>query len=107
MLEYATGRHKMEHLGKNCDAPMDICLTFNGPAQSLIKHNIAKKVDIAEGLDLLQLAQSKNLVQFGENVQERVGFICNCCGCCCEALIAARKFGFLNPVHNYQFYPCN
>lgn len=98
-------RHKMEHLGKNCSAPMEICMTFNGPADSLIRHNIARKVDVAEGLDLLQLAQSKNLVQFGENVQERVGFICNCCGCCCEALIAARKFGFLNPVHTTNFIP--
>ncbi|MEI7830901.1 MAG: 4Fe-4S dicluster domain-containing protein [Prolixibacteraceae bacterium] len=98
-------RHKMEHVGRNCSAPMEICLTFSKPAESLIAHNIARKVDVAEGLDLLQMAQSNNLVQFGENVQEKVGFICNCCGCCCEALIAARKFGFLNPVHTTNFIP--
>jgi ferredoxin len=98
-------RHKMEHMGKNCNAPMEICMTFNKPAESLIRHKIARKVDVAEGLDLLHLAQSKNLVQFGENVQEQVGFICNCCGCCCEALIAARKFGFLNPVQTTSFIP--
>jgi ferredoxin len=98
-------RHKMEHIGKNCSAPMDICMTFNGPAESLIRHGIARKVDAAEGLDLLNKAQDYNLVQFGENVQERVSFICNCCGCCCEALIAARKFGFLNPVHTTNFIP--
>ena len=98
-------RHKMEHVGKNCGAPMDICMTFNGPAESLIRHKIARKVDVVEGLDLLNKAQGYNLVQFGENVQERVGFICNCCGCCCEALIAARKFGFLNPVHTTNFIP--
>jgi Pyruvate/2-oxoacid:ferredoxin oxidoreductase delta subunit len=98
-------RHKMEHIGKNCSAPMDICMTFNGPAESLIRHGIAREVDAAEGLDLLSKAQDSNLVQFGENVQERVGFICNCCGCCCEALIAARKFGFSNPVHTTNFIP--
>ena len=98
-------RHKMEHVGLNCGAPMDICMTFNAPAESLIRHKIARKVDAAEGLDLLNKAQGHNLVQFGENVQERVGFICNCCGCCCEALIAARKFGFLNPVHTTNFIP--
>ena len=98
-------RHKMEHMGKNCKAPMDICMTFNNPAESLIRHKIARQVDVAEGLDLLQLAHEKNLVQFGENVQQRVGFICNCCGCCCEALIAARKFGFLNPVETTGFIP--
>jgi len=98
-------RHKMEHVGKNCGAPMDICMTFNGPAESLIRHGIAREVDVAEGLDLLNKAHDYNLVQFGENVQDKVSFICNCCGCCCEALIAARKFGFLNPVHTTNFIP--
>jgi len=74
-------RHKMEHMGKNCKAPMEICMTFNRPAESLVRHRIARKVDVAEGLDLLEMAYGNNLVQFGENVQERVGFICNCCGC--------------------------
>ncbi len=26
-------RHKMLHMGRNCDAAMDICMTFNGSAQ--------------------------------------------------------------------------
>jgi len=98
-------RHKMQHVGKNCNAPMDICMTFNGSADSLTRHGIARKVDAAEGIDLLQMARDNNLVQFGENVQERVNFICNCCGCCCEALIASRKFGFDNPVHTTNFIP--
>ena len=42
-------------------------------------------------------------MQFGENARERVSFICNCCGCCCEALLAARRFGFLHPVHTSNF----
>ena len=98
-------RHKMEHVGKNCDAPLDICMTFNSTADSLTRHGIARKVDSSEGLDLLQEARDNNLVQFGENVMEKVSFICNCCGCCCEALIAARKFGFHNPVHTTNFIP--
>jgi ferredoxin len=98
-------RHKMEHLGKNCNAPMEICMTFNSSADSLTRHRIARKVDVSEGIDLLQKARDSNLIQFGENVQEKVNFICNCCGCCCEALIAARKFGFLNPVHTTSFFP--
>jgi ferredoxin len=56
-------------------------------------------------MDLLQQAYEQNLVQFGENVRESVNFICNCCGCCCEAMIAARKFGILNPVHTSNFLP--
>lgn len=98
-------RHKMEHLGKACDAPMDICMTFNNTGSSLVKHGIARKVDVSEGMELLQKAYEHNLVQFGENVQRMVNFICNCCGCCCEAMIAARRFAIMNPVHTTNFLP--
>ncbi|MBN2808331.1 MAG: 4Fe-4S binding protein [Deltaproteobacteria bacterium] len=98
-------RHKMEHLGKACKAPLDICMTFNTTAASLIKHNIARSVEAEEGLDLLRQAYEYDLVQFGENVREQVNFICNCCSCCCEAMIAARRFAFLNPVHTTNFLP--
>ena len=98
-------RHKMEHKGRDCDAPKDICMTFNNSADSLIRHGFARKVGVKEGLDLLRKAYENNLVQFGENVREKVNFICNCCGCCCEAMIAARRFAILNPVHTTNFMP--
>jgi len=98
-------RHKMGHAGHACDAPLDICMTFNTTAASLIRHGYARAVDAAEGLALLDEAHGRNLVQFGENVRNRVSFICNCCGCCCEALIAARRFGMLHPVHTTNFLP--
>ena len=98
-------RHKMEHVGRDCAAPKDICMTFNSSAISLTNNGYARAVDVAESLDLLQQAYENNLVQFGENVQHGVNFICNCCGCCCEAMIAARKFGLLHPVHTTNYLP--
>ena len=98
-------RHKMHHVGKACDAPMDICMTFNNVAASLIKHNYARKVEASEGMELLHKAYENNLVQCGENVKQGVTFICNCCGCCCEGLVAARKFGMLHPVQTTAFIP--
>jgi ferredoxin len=98
-------RHKMQHLGKACDAPLQICMTFNSTASSLIKHGIARSVGISEGMDLLQQATGRNLVQFGENVREQVAFICNCCGCCCEALLAAKRFATLSPIATTNFLP--
>ena len=98
-------RHKMQHLGRACDAPQEICMTFNNTAASLIKHDYARSIEKEECLDLLQVAYEHNLVQFGENVRETVSFICNCCGCCCEAMIAARRFAILNPVHTTNFIP--
>ena len=98
-------RHKMEHLDRACSAPMDICMTFNATARSLTRHGIAREVETSECMDLLDEAYDHDLVQFGENVREKVSFICNCCGCCCEALCAARKFGILHPVHTTNFIP--
>ena len=93
-------RHKMEHVGRDCGASKDICMTFNTSAYSLIKHGHARKVTPEECFDLLHRAYDENLVQFGENVQRGVNFICNCCGCCCEALVAIRKLGLVRPIHS-------
>jgi len=98
-------RHKAEHMGTACSAPKGICMTFGGSADALVRHGYARRVDAAEGLDLLAEAYDNHLVQFGENVQQGVNFICNCCGCCCEAMIAARRFGLLDPVHTTNFLP--
>jgi Dissimilatory sulfite reductase (desulfoviridin), alpha and beta subunits len=98
-------RHKMHHLDRACSAPLGICMTFNTSADSLIRHGHARRIDKVEGRDLLQQAYDCDLVQFGENVREKPAFICNCCGCCCEAMIAARRFAILNPVHTTNFLP--
>ncbi len=98
-------RHKMMHKGRACDAPMSICMTFNTSAESLIRHGHARGVDVSEGLELLAQARESNLVQFGENVRQGVNFICNCCGCCCEAMIAARRFAVMHPIHTTNFLP--
>jgi len=98
-------RHKMAHLGGACDQPLDICMTFNTCASSLTRHGAARPVEAAECLDLLQQARERGLVQFGDNVRQGVSFLCNCCGCCCEALLAAKRFGHLRPVHTTNFMP--
>ena len=96
-------RHKKEHIGEVCDAPMEICMTFNNTAASLIKYGYAKKITEEECLDLLEVAKEHNLVQFGENVQNNVAFICNCCSCCCEALIGARKVGASQAINSSNY----
>ncbi len=98
-------RHKKQHLDLACDKPLDICMTFHGTADSLIRHGYARRVDKIEGRDLLQKAYDLNLVQFGDNVREGVAFICNCCGCCCEAMIGLRKYGAEMPIHSTNYQP--
>jgi len=98
-------RHKMAHVGKQCDAPMEICMTFGNVADSLIRSGYAKRIAAEECLALLNQAYAHNLVQVGENVQNEVSFICNCCGCCCEALLAAKKFGTTLTIATTSYLP--
>jgi len=96
-------RHKRQHQGKACNAELDICMTFNNVAGSLIRSEYARRVDRIECKELLHKAWEQNLVQFGENVQNDVGFICNCCSCCCEAMLVAQRFGHEHPVHTSNY----
>jgi ferredoxin len=96
-------RHKMAHVGQSCDVPQEICLTLDITAASLVRHGHASAIDAAQALDILQQARDRNLVQFGENVRRQVNFICNCCKCCCEGLLAARRFAMHSPVLTTNF----
>ncbi len=93
-------RHKMEHVGKACDAPQDVCLTFNSAAESLSKHKIAKEITKEEALAVLDKCVSYGLVQIGDNVQNEVNWMCNCCSCCCEALLAYKKLGYRKKINS-------
>lgn len=101
-------RHKAFHAGHPCeiDAPWEVCLTFDNVARSLAEHKgYARLISKEEAMDVLQLSYESNLVQIGENVREHPAFICNCCGCCCEALQAARRFAPMQPVATTNYIP--
>lgn len=97
-------RHKMEYMGKACDMPQDVCLTFNGAAESLSKHGVAKQISKEEAFKVLDRCVDLGLVQIGDNTQDRVGWICNCCGCCCEAILAYKRLGYGMKIES-NFYP--
>jgi Ferredoxin len=101
-------RHKMLHVGHPCeiDAPLDVCLTLGDVAHSLAENGQhARLIDKSEAIDVLERSYAANLVQIGENVREFPAFICNCCGCCCEALQTARKFSPMQPVATTNYLP--
>ena len=101
-------RHKMLHAGHSCEinAPLDVCLTLGDVARSLAENGQhARLIDKKEAMDVLERSYAANLVQIGENVRESPAFICNCCGCCCEALQAARKFSPMQPVATTNYIP--
>ncbi len=98
-------RHKQAHLGSACAAPQEVCLTFGNAADALSRHGHARSIDKAEALDILHLSYAHNLVQCGENAQQGVSFLCNCCGCCCEAMLAAKKYGLRQPIMTTNYEP--
>ena len=101
-------RHKNYHLGTPCklNAPMETCLTFGNVARSLSEHGgYARKIDKAEAKEILAMSYDYNLVQMGENVRENPAFMCNCCGCCCEALETVRRFSPMQPIATTNYLP--
>ena len=98
-------RHKAHHLGDDCYAPMETCLSFDTTAYTLTKHDYARKIDASEALDILNMCYDYKLVQCGENVQKQPNFMCNCCKCHCEAFVSAKNFGLLVPVNTTSYIP--
>lgn len=97
-------RHVKEHLGEDCDAPKEVCLTIsNSGDSSLVRHGYAREISKDEAMDVIKLAKKHNLVQFAENVQSNVSFICNCCSCCCEVLSNAKKHGYTNAINTSNY----
>ena len=76
-----------------CDAPVRTCLSFDGAAEALIRAELADPVSNAEGLEILGAAKEAGLAQTADNVKEQVGYLCNCCGCCCGMYRAIRDAG--------------
>ena len=95
-------RHKMEHMGKACDNPQEVCLTFNHAAQYLSNHGIARRISKEEAHKVLEECVQKGLVQIGDNKKQEVAVICNCCGCCCDLLLGYKKLGL-----NHAIVPSN
>ena len=91
-------RHTASYLGKACDRPQLTCLSFNYAAEMLIKNGIAQKITTVEAMHILEECKDAGLAQTGDNVQRRVSFICNCCGCCCHGMRAIKTFNLRNAI---------
>jgi ferredoxin len=79
-------QHTAKHLGRACDKPQEVCLTFNHVAESLSRNGHARRITRKEAMDILLKSKEAGLAQTGDNVKHKVAFICNCCGCCCHLM---------------------
>lgn len=91
-------RHKNEHLGKACDRPQRTCISLNGGAETMIHSGISERIDAREALGIIEECKSAGLAQIGDNVQQSVTFVCNCCGCCCTLVQGIRTFNIKHAI---------
>ncbi|MBE0476691.1 MAG: 4Fe-4S binding protein [Coriobacteriia bacterium] len=92
-------RHEKLHSGeKRCDVPLETCSSFGSSAELLTRHGMAREVSRSEMLENLARSRELKLVLSADNVRKNVGFICHCCGCCCNMLLGVSRHGFPNTI---------
>ncbi|MEQ8200125.1 MAG: 4Fe-4S binding protein [Syntrophomonadaceae bacterium] len=97
-------RHKASHLGKACDAPLDVCTTLYPAAEWIIRRGLGRPATVEELLDVLDRAEKMGLVHNCDNVMNQPAFLCHCCSCCCVVMTTITKYGKF-PTHPSNFIP--
>lgn len=78
--------HIEQHLGRACGKPPEVCMTFNYAAVNLVRAGTARSITKNEAMSILEKSKEAGLAQTGDNIRNKVSFICNCCGCCCTVM---------------------
>jgi ferredoxin len=88
-------RHEKHHLGHPpCRVPMETCTSMGSGAQFLIRNGLAHAIDKQQMRDILARSRDLGLTLSADNVRRDAGFICHCCGCCCNLLRGIRETGY-------------
>jgi ferredoxin len=96
-------RHVMEHEGRACAQPMEVCTTLNDAADFLVRRGLARKISREEALEIFAATREAGLVHIGDNVKRRPAYVCHCCGCCCAMLSAINRFKMFDAVVTSPF----
>jgi len=83
----------MDVLGKSCELTdiRETCITFGKFAEFFIERGLGREIKKEKLYELLQQFEDIGLVLQTENTQSP-GFICGCCGDCCEVLQGVKRF---------------
>ncbi len=99
-------RHEKLHIGeKPCEVPLETCSSFGRNAELLIRHGMAREVTTSEMLENVARSKELRLVLTADNVQKRIGFVCHCCGCCCNLLLGVSQHGYPNTIVTSTYAP--
>jgi ferredoxin len=83
--------HIAQHAGHACGKSPEVCLTLNWAAEGLARNGIARAITKNEAMTILTKSKEAGLAQTADNVQNKVSFICNCCGCCCHVMQSIKR----------------
>ncbi len=93
-------RVQQDHIGRKCDFPVRTCLSFAKAELPPRPTSILKK----EALEFLDKAEEMGLVHTVSNVAKGLGYVCNCCGCCCGLVRAINDWGVDKSVAAANYY---
>ena len=93
-------RKEQELVGRKCSFPMRTCLSFSSFETPPGPIDISRE----EALAFLDKAEEIGLVHTVSNVIKGVGYVCNCCGCCCGILRGINEWGIENSVAHANYY---
>ena len=86
-------RVQQDHIGRRrCDFPVRTCLFFSPFERSASSLDVSRE----EALGFLEKAEEMGIVHTVSNVMKGVGYVCNCCGCCCGIIRGINDFGIEN-----------
>jgi len=92
-LSMCACRHKASHLGKSCEAPLEVCTSLGSAAEWVIRRGMGKSATTEELLRVLDKTEELGLVHNCDNVLNKPTYICHCCGCCCVVLTSINEYG--------------
>jgi ferredoxin len=78
-------------------------MSFGWAADYLIRNGMAKEADKKQAIETLAIAKDFGLVLNADNVQKKVTYLCQCCGCCCNVLLGYNRHGYENVVVTSSF----
>jgi electron transport complex protein RnfB len=93
-------RVEQEYMGRKCEFPVRMCLSFSTIERPLQEGDISRE----EALALLNRSEEVGLVHTVSNVMKDIGYICNCCSCCCGILRGITDYGIQNSVAYANYY---
>ncbi|MCK4547118.1 MAG: 4Fe-4S binding protein [Candidatus Eisenbacteria sp.] len=82
---------------QNCDMPIrNMCFWLDDAANYFLERGAGREITVERGMEIFWQADQLGLVHLTdvllyENTAARVGWICNCCTCCCAILKKVRR----------------